>query len=292
MAQDYEPLALGLRLARLRKHQKLSAAALAARVPDGTITRAVITNIETGRKPDPPVSEIMKIASALDISPLALLIDIDKPWSPLDVTGLAGKYAAMTTIEYGRASTVFGPNATRNGGFERHESQFLEKLIQAEKTLAGAEFIRSEIENPSEDIPAGSYVSWKIPTEYGDTIHITNTNLNDNELTNLLQNAITAYRTCLSSLIMDAHFNPHAPLKNKLPENITKRLDTIRAAVVDTITEFPAIDYGQHDQPSSIEWASIPPLNPNTAEPIPPTDPWDTENAFNQREDPERPPLQ
>lgn len=96
------PSLVGQRLERVRSARKLSAAELAARVPAGSITKTVITNVESGRKRDLTVTELVQIAAALDISPLFLIVDTTKPWEPLGVDGVEA-----TNIEYARKADLF-----------------------------------------------------------------------------------------------------------------------------------------------------------------------------------------
>jgi transcriptional regulator with XRE-family HTH domain len=69
--------ALGLRLARYRKSNGLSAAELAELA--GT-TRSVIANIESGRRTDMSTDELVKLSAALGIPPFALLFPVDRPF--------------------------------------------------------------------------------------------------------------------------------------------------------------------------------------------------------------------
>lgn len=68
--------ALGSRLAYYRKLAGLSAERLSHRVP---MSRAVIANIESGRKRDVTVDEMLALAWALDIPPVALALPVEQP---------------------------------------------------------------------------------------------------------------------------------------------------------------------------------------------------------------------
>jgi len=67
----------GERLAYYRKLAGLSGEALARRVP--SITRSVIANIENGRKRDISIDDVIALAWALDIPPVALALPLDRP---------------------------------------------------------------------------------------------------------------------------------------------------------------------------------------------------------------------
>ena len=76
----------GRRLLEERNRRRLTAEDLAARVPDGALTKTVITNIESGRKKDMSVTELMQIVTALDMSPLDFLAPAGDPYAPLDLS--------------------------------------------------------------------------------------------------------------------------------------------------------------------------------------------------------------
>lgn len=67
---------IGDRLAYYRKLSGMSAERLSQRVP---MSRAVIANIESGRKRDITVDEMLSLAWALDIPPVALALPIEQP---------------------------------------------------------------------------------------------------------------------------------------------------------------------------------------------------------------------
>lgn len=66
----------GARLAYYRKLSGLSAERLSQKVP---MSRAVIANIENGRKKDVTVDEMLALSWALDIPPVALALPLDQP---------------------------------------------------------------------------------------------------------------------------------------------------------------------------------------------------------------------
>jgi transcriptional regulator with XRE-family HTH domain len=71
---------IGTRLQRYRKAAKLSASALSERCSEAgyPIPRSTIANLESGRKEAVPVHEVVVLAKALAIPPLALLYGIDE----------------------------------------------------------------------------------------------------------------------------------------------------------------------------------------------------------------------
>lgn len=67
----------GERLAYYRKLSGLSAEGLSRKVP--SMSRAVIANIESGRKRDVTLDELIALAWALDVPPVALALPIERP---------------------------------------------------------------------------------------------------------------------------------------------------------------------------------------------------------------------
>ncbi|REJ06288.1 XRE family transcriptional regulator [Microbacterium bovistercoris] len=91
---------LGARLAYYRNLSGLSAERLSKKVP---MSRAVISNIESGRKKDVTLDEVIALAWALGIPPVALALPIEQPNVFLDVAegeGVAERVRAWTAIEW------------------------------------------------------------------------------------------------------------------------------------------------------------------------------------------------
>jgi transcriptional regulator with XRE-family HTH domain len=91
------PNSLGKRIAYYRKHFKIgSTADLAAKIGHPPLTAAVIQNIESGRKTDIAVSQLLNIAFGLGISPTLLLTRLDDPFGDLDLPNLSENLRKMT----------------------------------------------------------------------------------------------------------------------------------------------------------------------------------------------------
>ena len=73
---------------------------LAEAVPGGNITSAILENIESGRKADISVSQLLNIARALNVPPSYLLAPIGNPNSTLDLPNLSGDFDGMTAAEF------------------------------------------------------------------------------------------------------------------------------------------------------------------------------------------------
>lgn len=91
---------LGRRLAGYRKRLGFdSARALAART-GGRVSEAVLQNIESGRKADLLVSQLLEISRALGISPLLLLAPLETPLASLDIAGVGDELRSMTATQF------------------------------------------------------------------------------------------------------------------------------------------------------------------------------------------------
>lgn len=110
MAQQNSPAPIGRRLARLRELQGISAQELADRVKGSGITRAMITNLETGRKRDLTSTEVLQLSTGLEVAVWALLVDTDDPWSQPNLPGLFNVRERETVADLvaNRWGDVFG----------------------------------------------------------------------------------------------------------------------------------------------------------------------------------------
>lgn len=92
---------VGQRIRAVRKARGIkSTADLAALIPDGLISGAVLRNIEVGVKPDLSVSQLLNIARALNVSPIFLLVPVREPDAPLDLPNLSADFAQMKSIDF------------------------------------------------------------------------------------------------------------------------------------------------------------------------------------------------
>lgn len=73
---------------------------LADAIPGGKITAAILENIESGRKADLNVSQLLNIARALDVPPSILLAPIGKPDRAIDLPNLSDDFANMSAAEF------------------------------------------------------------------------------------------------------------------------------------------------------------------------------------------------
>lgn len=85
----YEADGMGRRIAKYRRFCGYATAAdLARAIENPRITTATIANIESGRRADVSVMQLIEIASALGISPLLLLTDVFAPFAKPEIRGL------------------------------------------------------------------------------------------------------------------------------------------------------------------------------------------------------------
>jgi transcriptional regulator with XRE-family HTH domain len=72
---------------------------LAART-GGRVSEAVLQNIESGRKADITVAQLLEISRALGISPLLLLAPLETPLAHIDLAGIGEELRSMTATEF------------------------------------------------------------------------------------------------------------------------------------------------------------------------------------------------
>jgi len=73
---------------------------LADAIPGGNVTSAVLENIESGRKADIGVSQLLNIARGLGVPPSYLLAPIGTPEALIDLPNLSDDLREMTVAEF------------------------------------------------------------------------------------------------------------------------------------------------------------------------------------------------
>ncbi|MGV8851724.1 MAG: helix-turn-helix domain-containing protein [Rhodoglobus sp.] len=88
---------------RIAKYRKLAgfktAKALSDALGDG-VTVAVIQNIESGRRRDLSISQLIRIADAVEISPVFLMYDIELPGKTVAIEGAPDRVGSMRGVEF------------------------------------------------------------------------------------------------------------------------------------------------------------------------------------------------
>lgn len=137
MATEHDASLVGKRLHTLRSARGLSAAQLADLVPSSAVSKTVITNVESGRKRDLTVTELVLLAQALQVSPMLLIVNDLAPWELVGVPGIE-----TTNIEYARASEIYEHTDPSVGGM-RHSmtGEVLEGVVLAENNLDEAKLV-------------------------------------------------------------------------------------------------------------------------------------------------------
>ncbi|GAA1449013.1 helix-turn-helix domain-containing protein [Leifsonia poae] len=73
---------------------------LAEAIPGGNVTEAVLENIESGRKADISVSQLLNIARGLNVPPSMLLAPLGRPNAELDLPNLSDDFDGMSAAEF------------------------------------------------------------------------------------------------------------------------------------------------------------------------------------------------
>ena len=126
---------IGKRIADYRKSRKIGTAAdLAARIPNPKVTASVIQNIESGRKADLSVSQLLDIAMGLGVSPLVLLVPVGSPFQEVDLPGVGDDVSSLTVHEFDQWLTI--PAVTT--AFETPEQASMRTLVKYVRKLVDA----------------------------------------------------------------------------------------------------------------------------------------------------------
>ena len=143
---------IGARIKTARRARGFgSIGALAAAIPGGEPTTAILANIESGRKVDINIVHILNIAMALKVPVSYLLAPLTRPNSSLDLPGLSDAFANMTAAEFDawlaavpdgdyRADTA----AERNDLAELHALRELQTLRRELRRLRVATTVHEE----------------------------------------------------------------------------------------------------------------------------------------------------
>ncbi|MEW2010753.1 helix-turn-helix transcriptional regulator [Microbacterium sp. NPDC078814] len=98
-----KPNPIGDRIALFRRKAGFDKAAdLADAIPNERITTSVIQNIESGRKADISVTQLLEIAFALEISPLFLLAPMNDRMARVDLPNVSEPISSMRADDFDR----------------------------------------------------------------------------------------------------------------------------------------------------------------------------------------------
>lgn len=122
---------VGRRIALYRKALGFSSAQdLARAIPNEKLTASVIQNIESGRKADMAVSQLLDISLALGISPIYLLTAVGRPEEKVDLPGVGGAVAKMTNHEFDEWVSVLEGDVSGESG-HRSNLRYILRSIRA-----------------------------------------------------------------------------------------------------------------------------------------------------------------
>ena len=101
MADFRSEIGIGARIRLARRERGYRTTSdLAEAIPGGNITPAILENIESGRKADISVSQLLNIARGLGVPISMLLAPIGRPDDKLDLQNLGEDFDGMTVAEF------------------------------------------------------------------------------------------------------------------------------------------------------------------------------------------------
>lgn len=130
---------------------------LAELITGASVTESIIENIESGRKVNLDVSQLLNIAMALEVPPSYLLAPIGDPNSRLDLPGLSDAFRGLTAIQFDAwlagLNTPTYPRGSAAARATRLELEALRELTELTLEVQRlAVSIKLERDNPS-DVP-------------------------------------------------------------------------------------------------------------------------------------------
>lgn len=92
---------IGVRIRRARRERGFRTTGdLAGAIAGGNVTEAILENIESGRKADISVSQLLNIARGLNVPVSMLLAPMGAPDSALDLPNLSADFDGMSAAEF------------------------------------------------------------------------------------------------------------------------------------------------------------------------------------------------
>lgn len=184
---DGSEASIGGRIKRIRRQRGFaSAKALADACPGGNITEAVLNNVESGRRSDLQVSQLLNIARALDVPPSMLLAPTFQPKSELDLPNLSADFDGMTAAEFdcwfsGTPASWYRPrravertdievqNTLREFGTLEREAERLRIVLDVQASSGDADLANAntEVRTRSDQVAAEAARIAKLLTEAG-----------------------------------------------------------------------------------------------------------------------------
>lgn len=165
-----------IRLAR-RERGYRTTAELASAIPGGNVTEAILENIESGRKPDFSISQLLNIARGLNVPVSMLLAPMGSPDAHLDLSNLSDDFNDMTAAEFdswlsATPASTYRPrvaseradieilNSVRELGTLRRELDRLQIVLETQKAsgdpdlVAGNVVVQRRLERVSKEAAA------------------------------------------------------------------------------------------------------------------------------------------
>ncbi|WP_158613285.1 helix-turn-helix domain-containing protein [Frigoribacterium sp. PhB160] len=132
----------GRRLAKYRKLAGLSARELSEAL-GGEMSRGVIANIESGRKTDITIDQLIALAWALDVPPVVLALPVDEPYRAVRTVSSPGELVAVRSWALAKwfegkdePGGIGSPDPTPAGAFTREMMSAIAEYFRTEDGAA------------------------------------------------------------------------------------------------------------------------------------------------------------
>ncbi|TFC85799.1 XRE family transcriptional regulator [Cryobacterium sp. TmT2-59] len=182
---------IGRRVAGYRRAAGFKTAEeLAAAIANPAITKSTIQNVESGRKADLSVMQLLDISKALGIPPVALVVPINQPFDRARIPGASEAVSQMTNWELVEWLTMREEGGTRTslGLWIGNVMTQIERLVEAVREFPDAyqaSQIKQEVIQYTATSPEGDeYLTYHNPNEWA-----------ENQVYQLAQQAQDSYHT-------------------------------------------------------------------------------------------------
>jgi transcriptional regulator with XRE-family HTH domain len=139
---------IGARIQAVRKQRGMRHAHdLADAIPGGSLSEAMIQNIEAGRKENLTVSQFLNIAYALKIAPGFLLAPMGHPNERLDLPGLSDDLSKLSVVEFDAwLAGLHGGSHSWTSSEDQSERAQLAAMRELEVQLVERDRLRAALE--------------------------------------------------------------------------------------------------------------------------------------------------
>ena len=155
---------IGARIRAIRKARGIrTTRELAELMTGSSVTESIIENIESGRKVNLEVTQLLNIAMALEVPPSYLLAPMGAPTAAIDLPGLSDTFGTMTALQFdawlsGTAAGAY-TSGSANDRYARMELDALRELMTLDAEIRRLKVLIRVSEEASDKVGVFDFVT-------------------------------------------------------------------------------------------------------------------------------------